>query len=63
MDGIQEAGKFLWRFAFHTHGDTESAELEFGDLLVQHLPHEIGGVRAAQSPRAMFATSDVLEVC
>ena len=60
--GIQKARHFIGCFALDAHGQAKSPDFQVGELVVQQLTHQIGGLCTVPRPSAIFATADFLEV-
>jgi hypothetical protein len=45
MGGVQKAGHFFGCFAFDAHGQAKRAHFQVSHGAVQHLTHEVGGLR------------------
>ncbi len=62
VGGVEEAAHLVGGFALDAHGDAEGAHFVVGDLSVEHLPEEIGGLFAANGTGAARAAAEVLEI-
>jgi hypothetical protein len=59
---VEEARHLFGRFALDAHGQAKAADFEVGHRAVQHLAHQVGGLRARQRAGAVLAAADFLDV-